>query len=337
MKAHDDDCDENRECKNLILLYLNKINGVQMPISRLKRVSLRNVWKNEEKDFTPWLQENLDALSEVMGMELSPLEREVAVGKAFEADLLAEGPEGDLVVIENQFGKSDHDHLGKILTYLVNLNAKTAIWICENPQPEHKEAVDWLNKSSAADIAFYLVRLDAFQMGEHPDVAPKFSIVSEPSSQIKEAGETVEQLAERHIKRRQFWTKLLEESNKRTNRFSNISPSKDHWISAGAGTSGVVFQYLILKDEARVQLAIEGSEQAKNKKFFDNLYKMKDQIEKDFGDQLNWNRLDDKKASYITKNVINKGLRDTENWHIIIDKLVETMIKFEKAIATHIR
>ncbi|MBN1245545.1 DUF4268 domain-containing protein [Candidatus Bathyarchaeota archaeon] len=308
-----------------------------MPISRLKRVLIRTVWKNEEKDFTPWLQENLDVLGETMNMELSPLEREAPVGKAFEADLLAEGPGGDLVVIENQFGKSDHDHLGKILTYLVNLNAKTAIWICENPQPEHKEAIDWLNKSSASDIAFYLVRLEAFQMGDSPDCAPHFSIVAEPSSQMKEAGEAVEQLAERHVKRREFWTQLLEESNKKLSLFSNISPSKDHWISAGAGISGVVYQYLILKDEARVQLTIEGSEQSKNKRIFDNLQKKKEQIEKDFGEPLIWNRLDDKKVSYITYKVADEGLRNTEHWPKIIERMIETMARFENAFISHIK
>lgn len=307
-----------------------------MPVSKLKRVPIRSVWKNEEKDFTPWLQENLDVLGEVLGMDLSPVEREAAVGEAFEADLLVEGPEGDRLVIENQFGKSDHDHLGKVLTYLVNLEAKKAVWICENPQPEHVEAIDWLNKSSASDIGFYLIKLEAFQIGES-DIAPHLSIVSEPSSQIKEAGETIEKLAERHVKRREFWTLLLEESNKKTPLFSNISPSKDHWISAGAGVSGVVYQYLIAKDEARVQLAIEGPDQTRNKRIFDSIHKAKEEIEKDFGEQLTWNRLDNKKSSYITKTVVDKGLRDTEEWPRIIDKLVETMVRFEKALAKHIR
>jgi len=269
-------------------------------------------------------------------MEFSPVEREARVGEAFEADLLVEGPEGDLVVIENQFGKSDHDHLGKILTYLVNLEAKKAVWICENPQPEHKEAVDWLNKSSASDIAFYLIKLEAFQIEDSPP-APHFSIESEPSKQIKEAGEAIEELAERHVKRREFWKLLLEVSNKKTTLFSNISPSKDHWISAGAGISGVVYQYLILKDEARIQLAIEGSDASKNKRMFDNLYKIKEQIEKDFDEQLTWNRLDNKKASYITKTVGDKGLRDEEEWPKIIDKMVDAMTRFEKALSKHIR
>ena len=308
-----------------------------MPISRLKHVPIRNLWKNEEKDFTPWLQNNLDFLGEVLGLELSSPEIKVTVGEAFEADLIAEGPEGELIVIENQFGKSDHDHLGKVLTYMVNLEAKTAIWICENPQAEHMAAIDWLNKSSASDIAFYLLKLEAFQMGDSPDVAPHLAIVSEPSSQIKEAGEKVEKLAERHVKCREFWTELLKASNDKTPLFKNITAGKDSWQSAGAGVSGVLYQYSILKDGARVILAIAGSDQARNKKIFDELYKKKDQIEKDFGEPLTWNRLDNKKTAYITKAVADKGLRDKEEWPKIIEKLVETMVRLEKAFAPHVR
>jgi hypothetical protein len=308
-----------------------------MQISRLKRVPIRRVWVNEEKDFTPWLLGHLDTLSEVLEMELSPVDKEVSVGNTFEADLIAEGPDGGLVVIENQFGKSDHDHLGKVLTYLVNLNAKTAIWICENPQQAHKEAVDWLNKSSAADISFYLVKLEAFQIGELSDVAPHFSIIAEPSLQMKEAGEAVEEQSERVAKRRQFWNSLLTESNKQTHLFSNISPSGNHWLSTGAGMSGVSYQYLIHKEYARVQLAIEGPDQTRNKRLFDALFKEKETIEQKFQDKLEWNRLDDKKASYINKVIIDKGLNDVDSWPIIIEKLIEAMLRLEKAFNGQIK
>ncbi|MHA1832422.1 MAG: hypothetical protein ACTSV7_00395 [Candidatus Baldrarchaeia archaeon] len=155
-----------------------------MTISRLKRIPIRDVWKNEEREFTPWLKENIDLLGETLGMELSASEQEAKVGKHFEADLLAEGPNGDLVVIENQFGKSDHDHLGKLLTYSTNLEVKTAVWICEDPQPEHIEAISWLNKNTPSGTAFYLLKLEVFQIKDSPP-APHLSIVSGPSEQIK--------------------------------------------------------------------------------------------------------------------------------------------------------
>jgi len=104
-----------------------------MAVSRLKRVSVRQVWKNEEKDFMPWLAKNIEILGETLGMPLSVVEKETDVGESFEADILAESKDGIPVVIENQFGKTDHDHLGKLVTYSTNLEAKIGIWICENP------------------------------------------------------------------------------------------------------------------------------------------------------------------------------------------------------------
>lgn len=307
-----------------------------MTISKLKQIPIRNVWKNEEKDFTPWLQENIEILTETLNMELSPVGKEVKVGDAFEADLLAEGPDGDLVVIENQFDKSDHDHLGKILTYLVNLEAKKAIWICENPQPEHLEAIDWLNKTSPPDIAFYLVKLEAFQIENSPP-APRLSIVAQPSRQIKEAGGVREELAERHIKRLEFWKQLLEYNKKMRTSFSNISPSKENWISAGAGTSGVLYQYVINMNEARIQLAMEGADANKNKRTFDALYQEKESVEKEFGEEFTWRRLDDRKSSYISKTVADKGLEDADDWPKIIENMTDCMIRFEKVMGKRIR
>lgn len=307
-----------------------------MVVSRLKRVPVRFVWKREEKDFTPWLAKNIDILGETLGIELSVVEREADVGEHFEADLLAEGPNGDYVVIENQFGKSDHDHLGKVITYFANLEAKAAVWICEHPQPEHIEAIGWLNKNTPHDTSFYLIKLEAFQIESSPP-APHFSIVSEPSRQIKEAGEVKGELAERHIRRLEFWKQLLEKSNEKMTLFSNVSPSKDNWISAGAGISGVLYQYVILMDGARIQLSIESGDINKNKKIFDALHESKQQIERDFGKQLVWRRLDDRKSSRIEKVLENKGLKDMDDWSGIQDKMIDAMIRFEKALGKHIR
>jgi hypothetical protein len=306
-----------------------------MPVSRLKRVPIREVWRNEEKDFTPWLEKNIDILAETLGIELSVVEREADVGEHFEADLLAEGPNGDYVVIENQFGKSDHDHLGKLITYLTNLEAKTALWICEDPQPEHIEAIGWLNKNTPHDTAFYLIKLEVFQIESSPR-APHFSIVSGPSKQIKEAGEVKGELAETHIRRLKFWRQLLEKSNKKTTLFSNVSPSKNGWIHARAGISGVKYSYIILMDKARVQLSIESGDADKNKRVFDSLYESKQQIENDFGEQLVWERLDNRKSSYIKKIFENKGLKDIDNWRDIQNRMVDAMIRLEKALSKHI-
>jgi len=309
----------------------------KVSIGRLLSFPLRNIWPNEEKDFTQWLEENLDILNESLGITLSFIEREKNVGRYFEADILAEDPSGNSVVIENQFGKSDHDHLGKLLTYMTNLEAKTAIWICEDPRPEHIQAIRWLNEVSPPDISFYLIKLEAFQIENSPP-APHFSIVVKPTEEIKEAGKEKAELARRHKMRLEFWKDLLEKSKSRNIRlFSTISPSKENWISTGAGKTGLGYAYVILMNSARVELYIDTGNKEKNKRIFDQLHNEKEEIEKEFCEELEWQRLNEKRSSRISKTVVNKGLKDEEDWNEIQDKMIDAMIRLEKALGKRIR
>ncbi len=122
-----------------------------MMISKLERVKLREVWKNEASDFTRWLEENIDILNEVLDITLSNPEREQAAG-SFSVDLVAEDQSGNTVIIENQLEKSDHDHLGKVITYLTAFDAKAAVWIVAKPRPEHVKAIAWLNEASSGSF-----------------------------------------------------------------------------------------------------------------------------------------------------------------------------------------
>ena len=115
-----------------------------MSIGKIERVPLRQVWRHEALDFTTWLEQNIDALSEVLDLSLSSAEREQSAGD-FSVDIVAEDGSGNTVIIENQLEQSDHDHLGKLVTYVSMLEAKAAIWIVAAPRPEHVRAVAWLN------------------------------------------------------------------------------------------------------------------------------------------------------------------------------------------------
>ena len=115
-------------------------------IGKIERVKLREVWKHEAYDFTRWLEENIDVLNDVLDISIVNVEREKKAG-TFSVDLVGEDDSGNVVVIENQLEKSDHDHLGKLITYLVAMDAKVAIWIVSNPRPEHINAISWLNES----------------------------------------------------------------------------------------------------------------------------------------------------------------------------------------------
>ena len=139
-------------------------------IGKIKRVKLKDVWKHEALDLTRWMENNIDVINELLDIELSNVEREKAVGD-FSVDLTAEDESGNLVIIENQLAKSDHEHLGKLITYLSSLEAKTAIWIVPEPRPEHTNAVSWLNQSGLA--RFYLVKIEAIQIDDSHQ--PRFS------------------------------------------------------------------------------------------------------------------------------------------------------------------
>lgn len=124
-------------------------------VGKLQRVSLREVWRHEETDFTRWLRENVEVLGEVVDLALSQAESERQVGD-FNCDIVAEDDSGAVVVIENQLERSDHDHLGKLLTYLVMVGATKGVWVVSDPRPEHIRAITWLNESTSAE--FYLVK-----------------------------------------------------------------------------------------------------------------------------------------------------------------------------------
>src|SRR2546427_9279425 len=163
-------------------------------IGKLERVSLREVWKHEAKDFTQWLQENIDVLNSALDLNLVNVDRERETGD-FSIDLVAEDDGGGTVIIENQLEKSNHDHLGKLVTYLTGMGARSAIWIVSDPRPEHVAAVAWLNESSSAD--FYMVKVEAVRIGGSP-AAPLFTVVCGPSEGKKDVGQGQKGIARRH-------------------------------------------------------------------------------------------------------------------------------------------
>jgi hypothetical protein len=301
-------------------------------IGRLEIVPIRKAFPHEAHHFTAWMEEHIEILADRLGIELSVVQREKEVGD-FKVDLLCEDSEGHPVIVENQLEKTNHDHLGKLLTYLVNLEANTAIWVATDPRPEHMKVIDWLNESTGEDISFYLVKVEATRIGDSP-YAPLFTVLAEPDVQSKETGKTKKELAARHYLRYEFWQSLLQRSKDKTRLFSNISPTKDHWLSTGAGRSGISFTYFALMDSAGIELYIDHDHDTgkKNKEIFGQLYKQKDAIEKEFGDELEWQRLDDKRACRIKKIFNQGGLLNKEIWPELQDEMIDAMIRFEKTI-----
>ncbi len=300
-------------------------------IGKIQRLPLREVWKHEARDFTKWLQDNIDILNEVLDISLSSAESERSAGE-FSVDLVAEDESGNPVIIENQLEKSNHDHLGKLITYLVAIGARTAIWIVANPRPEHISAISWLNETSAAD--FYLLKVEAIQIGESQP-APLLTLIVGPSEESREAGATKKELAERYGLRHQFWTALLERAKEKTRLHAAISPSQYHWIGAGAGKRGLSFNYVVRQHEGDVELYIDRGKGAdeENKAIFDTLIASKSNVESAFGEPLEWERLEGKRACRIKKRTEVGGYRDDEaEWPVLLDTLIDAMVRLEKAL-----
>ncbi|MGC9347882.1 MAG: DUF4268 domain-containing protein [Anaerolineae bacterium] len=305
-----------------------------MVIARVERIELRDVWKQEAYDFTPWLQDNIEILNEVLDLGLGSAEREQPIG-SFSVDLVAEDESGGTVVIENQLARSDHDHLGKLITYAVALDAKTAIWIVADPRPEHIGAVNWLNESSA--VGFYLVKLEAIRIGES-EPAPLLTLITGPSEEARKAGETKERMAERDRIRHEFWTELLERAQERTSLFAGISPSRGNWVGTSAGHAGLAFDYVARQHDGQVELYIDRGREAseENTRIFDALMTHKEEIEERFGEALDWQRLEGRQACRIRSMVKAGGYLDRERWPEIQDAMIERMCRFVEVLQPYV-
>jgi uncharacterized protein DUF4268 len=303
-------------------------------IGRIERVPLREVWKHEAHNLTTWLEENVDVLNDVLGLTLVSAEREQSAG-AFNVDLLAEDESGRTVIIENQLERSNHDHLGKLITYTAMTDAHAAIWVVSDPRPEHVRAISWLNDSSPSD--FYLVKIEGIRIANSPP-APLLTLIVGPSEEGRKAGEVKKELAEGGQIRMRFWTELLEKANQRTKLHAGVSPTDHLWSGTGAGKSGLSFNYTATQRDSGVELYIDRGRDSEeeNRRIFDALLEHKDEIERAYGGRLEWQPLEGRRACRIRERFENGGYRDEERWPQIQDAMIDAMIRLEKALKPHI-
>lgn len=301
-------------------------------VDRIQRIPLRDVWKHEAHHFTTWLADHLDVLSEVVEPDLTFVEREASAG-SFSVDILAEDASGDSVIIENQLGRSDHDHLGKMLTYLAAFEAQTAIWIVGEPRPEHTKAIAWLNDTTSAK--FFLLRAEAVRIGDSPAALLLTPIVW-PGETAGAVAHEKKEKAERHLLRKNFFSALLELANHKTKLHSNVSASDQNWLPTSAGRSGFSLTYVIKKDCWRVELYIDVGDAELNTMLFDELSSHRMAVEKEFGDPtLDWQRMDDKKGCRLTTPWLPGGYRSPEHeWPHIHSQMADAMVRLEAAV-TH--
>jgi hypothetical protein len=263
-------------------------------LGRLEPVDLRKVWPNEETDFTPWLadQSNLEILADALGMPLEFVEREKAVGP-YSADILCrDSDDGTRVVVENQLGPTDHDHLGKLLTYAAHLGARVVVWIAKSFTDQHRAALDWLNEVSETGTRFFGLEIELWRIGDSMS-APRFNVVARPNDWTREGDKT--ELTATQRMQLGFWEGFAEFVSRNGTIVSKIhSPRPQNWLGMlGVGRGGF-FLYGVMSTwsaagghELRAELSISGQD---TDHYFDLLHAQRDDInaEHDFAEGLEW-------------------------------------------------
>lgn len=297
-------------------------------VGKLERVALREVWRHEAYDFTCWLEDNIDVLNDELDLNLVSVEREQAAGP-FSVDLVAEDEDGTKFVIENQLEKSNHDHLGKLLTYLVAMDAKAAIWIVSEPRPEHVSVVAWLNESSSAD--FYLVKVEAVRIGDSLP-APLLTTIVGPSIETEAIARSKREFSERGDLRRKWWARLLARPDNKLHRHLSIRPALA--IGVSSGVRGFSFNYVVRQSECDAQLYIDlgEGEEEQTKELFDLLHQNKEKIEASFGGELEWQRLPERRACRIRKAIRGGNNSPEEEWDSIQERQVDAMNRLHAAL-----
>ena len=155
-------------------------------LGRIEKVELRDIWPDEARDFTPWLAGNLDLLGDKLGLKLELAHTEALVGSYYLDILAKETQDGSFVAIENQIEGTDHDHLGKLITYAAGREAEYVVWVARSFKDEHRAAIDWLNSLAPEKVWFYGVEVRAIRIGDSLP-APEFIKVAGPKIQDSES------------------------------------------------------------------------------------------------------------------------------------------------------
>lgn len=210
-------------------------------LGRISKVDLREIWKHEATDFSAWLsrEENLLLLSEELGLDIEIIGTEQSSGR-FRIDILAKETNSDhYVIIENQLESTNHDHLGKVITYASGFDAKYLVWIVREVLPEHQKAIEWLNDHLDEEINCFLVKVEVWKIGDSVP-APRFEVICQKNNWAatlrSNKGQPV--VTETKLKQLDFWTKFVDYAARRDPKLSLHKPSPHHWLNFSIGTSG---------------------------------------------------------------------------------------------------
>jgi hypothetical protein len=308
-----------------------------LEIGKLIEVDIRDLWKHEQYGFSEWLSrnENIEILNEILGLTLVDITKEAYVG-TYRCDLFAiDEATGTRVIIENQLESSNHDHLGKIITYASGLDAKVIVWIVKEAKEEHRSAIEWLNNNTNSELNFFLIELHAYKIGDSIP-APKFEIIEKPNGFIKysKGSNDLDNLNKSQAERLEFWNQFNEIVQEKGKPFNIRKATTAHWYDVALGTSDAHVAISLVNKKSKIRIEIYISD---NKDLYDELFYNKEKIEEAFGHELIWDRLDDKKASSIMYEINGLNFDDHLNYRELIIETIDTAVKIRDVFKKYIR
>lgn len=273
-----------------------------MKLGRLEKLDLRTYWKKEATDFTPWLakEENIQLLSEIIGIELEVQSQEESVGP-FSADILCKDTINDhFVLIENQLEKTDHTHLGQLMTYAAGLDAVTIIWIAQKFTEEHRAALDWLNRITDDTFTFFGIEIELYKIGDSSP-APMFNIVSKPNDWTKQVkrSTTSQPATDTKLLQQQYWQRLKDFMEAKKSFVKMQNPLLQHWTNIAIGRSNFHLSASVNSrdNSINIWLNIMGDQAKENyEKLYETDYENSlTEVNKD----LVWDKMDGRKMSAV--------------------------------------
>lgn len=303
-----------------------------MQIGKLKKLDIkdiRKIWPHEEQDLSPWITDNIDLLNDLLNLQIEIVGKEEFVHN-FRLDLVGTENYSNMpVIIENQFGVSNHEHLGKLITYSAGKEAGIIIWIANEIQIAHREAVDWLNKISPQEMAFYGVEIEVFQINNSPP-APNLRIVAGPPPSKKKPIPNGE-ISPRNKKYLDFFGKLISKILIIKPNFTRAKAWPQSWWNTGIGRSGFsVSTPFTIDNKFRVELYIDIGNKEYNDKAFSELKENKLSIEEKIGKELIWDELPDSRACRIYTAIDGTIDDSQEKLDQIIEWAAPYVIKFKE-------
>ena len=297
-----------------------------MAIGKLEEVDIRELWKHEQYDFSEWLskKENIENLNDILGLTLVDISKETYVG-SYRCDLFAKDETtGIKVIIENQLEMSNHDHLGKIITYASGLDAKVVVWIVKEAREEHRSAIEWLNNNTNSNINFFLIEIHAYKIG-NSDNAPMFQVIEQPNDFIKnnKSINSNDTMNKSQSQRLEFWNQFNNVLVERGKPFNVRKATTDHWYNVAIGTSDAHIDITLVNKDSVIGVELYITD---NKDLFDKLYQKKDEIEADLGFKLDWRRLNNSKASRIVTFIKGLNFDNHSNYNELINKTIDLAV-----------